>query len=95
MHYITAVDYSGGFRLRLEFGDGSRRIVDLEDHLEGEVFIPLRDEAVFATAQLCSDIDTVVWSNGADMSPDFLYDISVPDPQMKRVAEEREDYGTT
>lgn len=47
----------------------------------------------FGIAQLCSDIDTVVWDNGADMSPDFYYDISLPDPPLKRVAEKSETYG--
>ena len=78
MHYITEVEYDSDFKLYLQFEDGNWRIVDLENHLIGEVFKSLQDVKGFQTAHLNSDIDTVAWDNGADMSPDFLYEISVP-----------------
>jgi len=91
MHYITDVEYDSGFKLHLQFEDGSWRMADLKNHLSGEVFSPLRDLSIFQTVRLNSDIDTVVWDNGADMSPDFLYEISAPikgQPVLK-AAEER------
>lgn len=95
MHYITAVEYDADYRLHLQFEDGEWRSVDLESHLDGEVFEPLRDVARFATAHLNPDIDTVVWENGADMSPDFLYEIGTPmaKPPLLKVAEELGQYG--
>ncbi len=78
MHYICEVEHASMYKLRLVFEDGSARVVDLEDHLDGEVFAPLRDLRLFQTARLNRDLDTVVWENGADMSPDFLYEIGVP-----------------
>jgi hypothetical protein len=60
MRYITGVEYEGGYVLRLSFDNGEMRTVDLESCLEGEMFEPLRDERVFATAKLNPDIDTVV-----------------------------------
>ena len=95
MHYITVVDHEEDYTLRLVFEDGSVRRVDLANHLDGEVFEPLRDVACFRTAHLNEDIDTVVWDNGADMSPDFLYDLSIPadDLRLQKVAEERTPYG--
>jgi hypothetical protein len=86
MHYITAVEYDSGYKLCLQFETGEWRIADLENHLAGEVFEPLKDLSHFASAELNEDIDTVVWDNGADMSPDFLFEISVPveaPPQLK------------
>jgi hypothetical protein len=42
-------------------------------------------------------LDTVVWDNGADMSPDFLYEIGVAEKGAKKrlpqVAESRPKYG--
>lgn len=55
--------------------DGCKKIVDLERYLEGEIFEPLRDIEYFKTVRLNRDVDTIVWDNGADMSPDFLYEI--------------------
>jgi hypothetical protein len=96
MHYITAVQYDSGFRLHLQFEDGLWRVADLETHLDGEVFEPLKEVKRFRTAHLNEDIDTVVWDNGADMSPDFLYGISVPvdEPPLMMVAEEPPPYKT-
>jgi len=94
MHFITAVRYDSAFRLHLQFEDGLWRVVDLESYLDGEMFAPLKDVFRFRTAHLNSDIDTVVWENGADMSPDFLYEISIPldEPELMRVAEEQAAY---
>lgn len=94
MHFITKVKYEAGHRLLLTFEDGSLRRVDLAEHLDGEMFEPLREIDLFRTAHLSADIDTVVWANGADMSPDFLYDIGEPvdDAPAHKVAEERTAY---
>ena len=96
MHYITEAEYEAGYRLVLTFEDGSRRRVDLAPHLDGEMFEPLRDIKRFQTARLNADIDTVVWDNGADMSPDFLYEISEPvdDVTARKVADGRSAYGS-
>lgn len=60
------------YKLRVCFEDGSVRLVELATELAGEIFEPLKDLRVFRTARLNPNLDTVVWSNGADMSPDFL-----------------------
>ncbi len=94
MHYITDVAHEGGYRLLLTFEDGSRRRVDLSPHLDGEMFEPLREIDMFRTARLNVDIDTVVWDNGADMSPDFLYEVSAPgdDTSIRKAAEDHAAY---
>ena len=96
MHYITNVEYDEGYCLVLTFEDESRRRVDLANHLDGEIFEPLRDVQIFRTACLNEDIDTVVWANGADMSPDFLYDVSVPldSETASKAAETQVPYGS-
>lgn len=86
MHYITDVKHDSGFKLFLQFDGGCWHLADLEKYLDGEIFEPLKDPLFFATAQFNADVDTVVWGNGADMSPDFLYEISFPveaPPHMK------------
>jgi len=84
MHFVTSVEYVSDYKLRLGFEDGSVRLVDLAGELDGEVFEPLKDRRVFRTARLNPDLDTVVWSNGADMSPDFLYKIGQPVKAKRR-----------
>jgi hypothetical protein len=95
MHYITGVKHDRGYALLLTFDDNTVRRVDLESHLDGEVFEPLKAPAQFNTAHLNEDIDTVAWDNGADMSPDFLYNISEPvdETALRKVAEDHATYG--
>ena len=78
MHFVRDVKYVGDYKLRLTFEDGSVREVDLSQHLDGEVFEPLKNVSKFKSVRVNADLDTIVWENGADMSPDFLYEIGVP-----------------
>lgn len=78
MHFVKSASYAGDYKVRLTFEDGSVRVADLEPHLYGEIFEPLKDVEYFKTLRVEPNVDTIVWDNEADMSPDFLYEISVP-----------------
>ena len=73
--HVTAVRHLGGHRLSVTFTDGSERDVDLGNELRGEVFEPLRDEARFGEAFVDPETRTVTWPNGADLAPEFLYEV--------------------
>jgi len=75
MHYVCSAKYLEKYRVSVEFEDGTRKIVDLEKHLEGPVFEPLKDLDYFRLVSFNPDIETIVWPNDADFSPDFLYEI--------------------
>jgi hypothetical protein len=75
MHYVVEALYVGGYRLKIRFENDEVRVVDLSEHLDGPVFEPLKELAFFKRFTVNHDIDTVVWPNGADFSPDFLYEV--------------------
>ncbi|MCX7110640.1 MAG: DUF2442 domain-containing protein [Proteobacteria bacterium] len=75
MHFVKDVQYFADYKLKLTFEDSIVKIVDLKPHLDGEIFEPLIDIEYFKSVRINPDIDTVVWSNEADFSPDFLYEI--------------------
>jgi len=77
MHFVKKANYVSEYKLLLTFEDGNVRLVDLKAHLEGKIFKPLKDISYFKAVKVNSDLDTIVWKNGADMSPDFLYEIGV------------------
>ena len=58
--------------LHLRFNNGVEGEVDLAEELDGEVFEPLRDTALFAGVRVDPDIRTITWPNGADLAPEFL-----------------------
>ena len=66
-------EYRGGYRIWIRFADGVQGEVDLEAELWGEVFEPLKDKARFADFSIDKELGTIVWSNGADLAPEFLY----------------------
>ena len=70
--HTTAVTVLPGFRLQLSFNNGVAGEVCLLDELWGEMFEPLKDEALFATARQDEELGTVVWANGTDFAPEFL-----------------------
>jgi hypothetical protein len=77
MHYVKSASYAGDYRLKVRFDDGRTKLIDLAPYLDGPVFEPLKDISYFKRFKVNKDIDTVVWSNDADFSPDFLYSIGV------------------
>lgn len=71
---VIEARYISGYTLWLRFNDGMEGEVDLASDLEGEVFEPLRDLAVFRSFELHPELHTVVWPNGADFAPEFLHE---------------------
>ena len=70
--HTTQVEARPGYRLYLEFNNGITGEVNLIDELWGEVFAPLTEATLFATARQDEVLGTVVWANGADLAPEFL-----------------------
>ena len=72
MLHVIEVQLHHAYALWLRFNDGAEGLVDLAAELEGTVFAPLRDPALFAQVAVDQEIGTVVWPNGADFAPEFL-----------------------
>ncbi len=75
MHWVKDATYVEDYKLRIRFESNEIKLVNLADHLKGGIFEPLKDVNYFKLFTVNHDIDTVVWPNEADFSPDFLYEI--------------------
>jgi len=74
MAVVSSVEVIGGRTVRLVFGDGSVRIVDLSPFLWGSALEPLAtDDALFGAVRVDPVAGTIVWPNGADLDPDVLH----------------------
>jgi hypothetical protein len=62
------------FVVWLRFDDGTEGEVDLSQELDGPVFEPLKDPAVFRQFSVDRELHTLVWPNGADLAPEFLHE---------------------
>ena len=86
MNAVTNVKVVKPYVIEITFADGVRRRVDVEPLLYGEMFEPLRSEALFRQVAVDDELGTIVWPNGADLSPEFLYEaqpesVGNPDPR--------------
>ncbi|MCP4762154.1 MAG: DUF2442 domain-containing protein [archaeon] len=71
---IVEAKYIGEYTLFLRFSNGTEGEIDFEKELTGEIFEPLKDITFFKEFAINHEIHTIVWPNGADFSPEFLYE---------------------
>lgn len=74
MFNVTEARYIDEFVIWLRFEDGTAGEVDLSDRLFGPVFEPLREREYFQQFEVHAELKTIVWPNGADFAPEFLYE---------------------
>ena len=68
---VIGAEYRGNYSLYIKFNDGLEGELDLEDHLWGEVFEPLKDKNAFQKFRL--NEWTIEWDCGADFAPEALH----------------------
>ena len=70
--HVKKAKYLHDYVLWVRFSDGAEGEVDLANELDGEVFEPLKDVALFKAFRVDSELETIVWPNEADLAPEFL-----------------------
>lgn len=71
--WIKKAYYIADYIIAVEFNDGKKGKVNLEDQLQEPIFQPLKEKAYFKRFKLNSW--TITWENGADFAPEFLYEL--------------------
>ncbi|MBQ6611318.1 MAG: DUF2442 domain-containing protein [Oscillospiraceae bacterium] len=71
---VSSVKVLDNMMMLIRFNTGETRLFDASV-LEGRIFLPLRDRAIFQKPEI--DHGVVTWMNGEiDCSPEFMYDKS-------------------
>jgi hypothetical protein len=84
MKRVIAAEYYRDYKIIVTFNNGVKKMVNMEQDLWGTMFEPLKDKNLFKQFRVDKDIHTIVWPNGADFSPDSLYEIGKPVDTKKR-----------
>jgi hypothetical protein len=71
--HIKDVKYIKEYQIEVSFNNGRTGIADLRPVLTGKIFEPLQDTSVFAQLTIDPELETIVWPNGADLAPEFVY----------------------
>ena len=77
-------------RPHVEFDDGVAGTIDLSGELDGEVFRPLRDEAVYRQVRV-DEFGAVCWPNGPDLAPDAMHSELTSQPPIRSRRPEQAD----
>jgi hypothetical protein len=70
---IISATYVDNHQIQFQFSDGKTGVVDLLPFLQGAVFEPLRNKEAFQQFSIDPNLETIVWENGANLAPEFLY----------------------
>ena len=72
---VKKAQHIANYTIHLTFSNGNSGQVNLEEHLNGEIFEPLKNTEYFKTFKIQGD--TIAWENGADIAPEFLHDLLI------------------
>lgn len=84
MNYVTKASYIKDYQIHLVFNDKKSGVVDLSKTIKNDhrpIFKELMNLAAFKKFKV--DMDTVVWDNGLDLAPKFLYDLLIKQNDKK------------
>ena len=77
MIWITQAEHIKNYEIWIKFNDGIDGVVDLEPTIKNdhrEIFRELEDVEQFKRFRV--DDDTIVWENGLDLAPEYLYELA-------------------
>ena len=83
--HVTKVKIIYPYSVVIHFDNGTRKRVNLQNELYGPIFEPLRDPVYFAKGKLDLDSRTISWPNGADFSPDTLFEAGCEHKTKRRI----------
>jgi hypothetical protein len=72
---IINAELKEGYRIYVEFNNGTKGIIDLREIIENdhrEIIRELLDVKMFATVKV--NLNTLCWNNGVDFAPDYLFE---------------------
>lgn len=74
MIWVTDAKALPDHRLWVRFSDNTKGEIDLKEFIASDarpIVAALRDQSAFSAFRV--EMDTVVWANGFDLAPEFLY----------------------
>ena len=73
--HIILEKYKKNFNADIEvsFNNGRKGVADLSPALKGSMFEPLKNKSEFSSFTVDEELETIVWPNGADLAPEYIY----------------------
>lgn len=79
MRRVSSVKYLRDYSLLILFNDGETKVVNFDKLVDkgGYYFDPLKDIKLFKKVGMDEFNYTICWPNGAELTPDILYEMGV------------------
>ena len=87
VYRVVSFEHIESFTLHVLFDDGTAQVIDFRPVLEGELYGPLQDLALFNQVRVDPEAHTLIWPNGADFDPTMLHNWPESGPAIKILAE--------
>ncbi len=88
--HISKANYIKEYIIEVIFSDGRTGLVDLRDSFHGSAFQKLNNIEYFSKLSVDGELKTIVWSNGVDLAPEYLYFKAFKDiPELQGQFEKR------
>lgn len=71
--HIKEAKYLEAYKVQVSFNNGRKGVSDLSDALKGGIFESLKDPLYFSALKVDEELETIVWPNGADLAPEYIY----------------------
>ncbi len=68
---VIKATYLKEFKIKLLFTNNIKRVIDLQNSLNGKIYKPLKDIEKFKNFKV--DYGTIIWENEADFAPEYLF----------------------
>lgn len=73
IYRVRSFEIVSPYTLRIKFDDDAEQTINFRPVLAGEMYGPLRDLSLFNQVRIDSEVNTLVWPNGADFDPATLH----------------------
>ena len=74
IYRVRSFEIVAPYTLRVRFDDDTEQTIDFRPVLAGEMYGPLRNLELFNQVRIDSEVETLVWPNGADFDPATLHE---------------------
>jgi hypothetical protein len=86
IYRVRSFEIVADYALRVRFDDNTEQTIDFRPILAGELYGPLRNLELFNQVRIDREVETLVWSNGADFDPATLHDWPANEEAFRELA---------
>ena len=86
IYRVRSFEIVAPYTLCVRFDDNIEQTIDFRPILAGELYGPLRNLELFNQVRIDSEVETLVWPNGADFDPATLHEWPANEQAFRELA---------